>query len=141
MRAASGRSAAFASARRWRTKRSRPPDRRRRAARFRLDAEMLTKLERLAGLRFRDQAEVDALREEIRLANRIFEVNTEGVEPLYSIVEERIDCPLREDEPVIPDQKAVFANAPAHVEGFFVSPPANIPLPPNELFHSKKTPQ
>ncbi|KAI6183001.1 WW domain-containing adapter protein with coiled-coil-like protein [Aphelenchoides bicaudatus] len=77
-----------------------------------LDKETLLKLERLSGLQFKDQKEIDGLREE-------------GVEPLYSIVEELIDCPLREDEPVKPDQSKVFANATEHVEGFFVSPPAN----------------
>ncbi|KAI6177995.1 WW domain-containing protein [Aphelenchoides besseyi] len=79
----------------------------------RLDREMLIKLERLAGLRFKSVGEVEALREEICLANRIFEVDTTGVEPLYSIVEELIDCPLREDEPVLPDKQQASKPKPS----------------------------
>ncbi|KAI6219941.1 WW domain-containing protein [Aphelenchoides besseyi] len=79
----------------------------------RLDREMLSKLERLAALRFKSVEEVEALREEICLANRIFEVDTTGVEPLYSIVEELIDCPLREDEPVVPDKQQASKPKPS----------------------------
>ncbi|KAI6202727.1 WW domain-containing protein [Aphelenchoides besseyi] len=59
----------------------------------RLDREMLSKLERLAALRFKSVEE--------------------GVEPLYSIVEELIDCPLREDEPVVPDKQQASKPKPS----------------------------
>jgi hypothetical protein len=41
-----------------------------------LDKATLLKLERLSGLQFKNQQEIDELREEIRLANQIFEVDT-----------------------------------------------------------------
>jgi hypothetical protein len=41
-----------------------------------LDKQTLLKLERLSGLQFKNQKEVDELKEEIRLANQIFEVDT-----------------------------------------------------------------
>lgn len=41
-----------------------------------LSKETLVKLERLSGLHFKNQKEIDDLKEEIRLANQIFEVDT-----------------------------------------------------------------
>ncbi|KAI6182938.1 Glutamyl-tRNA(Gln) amidotransferase subunit C, mitochondrial [Aphelenchoides bicaudatus] len=65
-------------------------------------------------------------------------IQKQGVEPLYSIVEELVDCPLREDEPVKPDQSKIFANATEHVEGFFVSPPANVIVNESEALKQMK---
>jgi hypothetical protein len=42
---------------------------------IKLDKEMLMKLERLSGLRFRNLEEIENLQADIRLANKLFEVN------------------------------------------------------------------
>lgn len=95
---------------------------------------MLMKLERLSGLRFQSIEEIHNLQEDIRLANKIFEVDTKGVEPMYSIVEEIVNCPLRDDVAEATPKDKSLMNAKMVYEDFFVSPPPNIPLEPNPLF-------
>ncbi|KAE9550600.1 hypothetical protein FO519_006191 [Halicephalobus sp. NKZ332] len=63
-----------------------------------LSKEMLTKLEQLSALRFKNVEEIESVEEDIRLAQKVFEVDTTGIEPLYSVVEEVINCPLRDDD-------------------------------------------
>lgn len=51
--------------------------------------EVLDHLERLALVDFRDAEGVERLREAVRFAERLREVNTEGVEPMDSVLEDR----------------------------------------------------
>uniref|UniRef100_A0A7E4VZN7 Glutamyl-tRNA(Gln) amidotransferase subunit C, mitochondrial n=1 Tax=Panagrellus redivivus TaxID=6233 RepID=A0A7E4VZN7_PANRE len=105
-----------------------------------LSKAMLTKLEQLSALRFQSEEEIASVEEDIRLAQKVFEVKTEGVEPLYSIVEEVINCPLRDDTIVEPTSAArALQNAPHVVEDFIVVPQANIPQEANPLLeeHAK----
>lgn len=51
--------------------------------------EVLDHLERLALVDFRDAEGVERLREAVRFAERLREVNTEGIEPLDSVLEDR----------------------------------------------------
>ena len=48
-----------------------------------LSKEMLNKLEKLSALKIQSADEIKRLEEEIRLADRIFDVDTIGVEPLH----------------------------------------------------------
>uniref|UniRef100_A0AC35GK31 Glu-AdT subunit C n=1 Tax=Panagrolaimus sp. PS1159 TaxID=55785 RepID=A0AC35GK31_9BILA len=106
-----------------------------------LNKAMLTKLEQLSALRFQSSEEIESVEEDIRLAQKIFEVDTTGIEPLYSVVEEIINCPLREDITEITCASKALANAPVVVEDFLVVPPANIPQSENLLLdeHFRKT--
>ena len=57
----------------------------------------------------------------LKFVEQLAEVNTDGVEPMTSVV--AMDAPLREDE--VTDggiQADVLANAPESTEGFFVVP-------------------
>uniref|UniRef100_A0AC34FHY6 Glu-AdT subunit C n=1 Tax=Panagrolaimus sp. ES5 TaxID=591445 RepID=A0AC34FHY6_9BILA len=98
-----------------------------------LSKAMLTKLEQLSALRFQSSEEIESVEEDIRLAQKIFEVDTTGIEPLYSIVEEIINCPLRDDITESTCASKALANAPVVVEDFLVVPPANIPQSENPL--------
>uniref|UniRef100_A0A914Y3J9 Glu-AdT subunit C n=1 Tax=Panagrolaimus superbus TaxID=310955 RepID=A0A914Y3J9_9BILA len=98
-----------------------------------LNKAMLTKLEQLSALRFQNSEEIESVEEDIRLAQKIFQVDTTGVEPLYSVVEEIINCPLREDITEVTCASKALANAPVVVEDFLVVPPANIPQSENPL--------
>ncbi|CAD5206806.1 unnamed protein product [Bursaphelenchus okinawaensis] len=86
-----------------------------------LTEKQITTLERISGLKFTNQKEVWSLEQDITLANQVFKVDTTNVEPLFSITEESINCPLREDIPVTTDSKKIFMNTKNSMEGFFVS--------------------
>uniref|UniRef100_A0AC34QEJ4 Glu-AdT subunit C n=1 Tax=Panagrolaimus sp. JU765 TaxID=591449 RepID=A0AC34QEJ4_9BILA len=105
-----------------------------------LSKEMLTKLEQLSALRFQSVEEIESVEEDIRLAQKVFEVDTTGVEPLYSVVEEVINCPLRDDDEIEETSaKNALQNAPVVSEDFLVTPPANIPQSENPLLQSRKS--
>lgn len=61
-------------------------------------------------------------------------MDTEGVEPMYSVVEERINCPLREDIAKVTDPNKILMNAPELYEDAFVTRKPNIPMTENPLF-------
>ncbi|XP_042685009.1 glutamyl-tRNA(Gln) amidotransferase subunit C, mitochondrial [Centrocercus urophasianus] len=91
--------------------------------------EVLDHLERLALVDFRDAEGVERLREAVRFAERLREVNTEGVEPMDSVLEDRC-LYLREDDVTEGSCTAeLLKNAREKVEEYFVAPPGNIPLP------------
>eukprot|EP00076_Gallus_gallus_P007738 XP_004934449.1 glutamyl-tRNA(Gln) amidotransferase subunit C, mitochondrial isoform X1 [Gallus gallus] len=98
--------------------------------------EVLDHLERLALVDFRDAEGVERLREAVRFAERLREVNTEGIEPLDSVLEDRAPAVvprclyLREDDVTEGNCTAeLLKNAREKVEEYFVAPPGNIPLP------------
>ncbi|XP_010003169.1 PREDICTED: glutamyl-tRNA(Gln) amidotransferase subunit C, mitochondrial [Chaetura pelagica] len=90
--------------------------------------EVLEHLEHLALVDFRDAEGVE-LRKAIRFADRLREVNTDGVEPMDSVLEDRC-LYLREDDVTEGNcTKELLKNAREKVEEYFVAPPGNIPLP------------
>ncbi|XP_072104017.1 glutamyl-tRNA(Gln) amidotransferase subunit C, mitochondrial [Mobula birostris] len=94
--------------------------------------EMIDHLERLALVDFRNQEGVQRLASAIQFANQLHVVDTEGVEPMDSVLEDR-PLYLRADE--VTDgycTEAVLSNARQVVEEYFVAPPGNIPLPRKE---------
>ncbi|NWX11535.1 GATC amidotransferase, partial [Aegotheles bennettii] len=92
-------------------------------------AELLAHLERLALVDFRDAEGVVRLQRVIQFADRLHEVNTDGVEPMDSVLEDRC-LYLREDDVTEGNcAKELLGNAREKVEEYFVAPPGNIPLP------------
>ncbi|XP_018604449.1 glutamyl-tRNA(Gln) amidotransferase subunit C, mitochondrial [Scleropages formosus] len=94
--------------------------------------DLVDKLERLALLDFRNQDGVDCLEKAIRFADQLHVVNTNGVEPMDSVLEDRALF-LREDHVEEGDcAEALLRLSKNTLEGYFVAPPGNIPLPERE---------
>ncbi|KAM6051578.1 glutamyl-tRNA(Gln) amidotransferase subunit C, mitochondrial [Theristicus caerulescens] len=91
--------------------------------------EVLDHLERLALVDFRDAEGVERLQKAIGFADQLHEVNTDGVEPMDSVLEDRC-LYLREDDVTEGNcTNELLKNAREKVEEYFVAPPGNIPLP------------
>ncbi|XP_069136347.1 glutamyl-tRNA(Gln) amidotransferase subunit C, mitochondrial-like [Argopecten irradians] len=85
-------------------------------------------LERLSLVEFNNKAGVDRLTKTIQAANKLYVVDTDGVEPLDTVLEDRV-LHLRTDD--VTDgyyKKDIISNASKIVEDYFVAPPGNIPL-------------
>lgn len=89
-----------------------------------LDINTVKKVARLARLRTTD-AEAEKLAGELssilKMVEQLNEVNTDGIEPMTSVIE--MLAPLREDKVTdggIPEK--ILANAPEATAGFFVVP-------------------
>ncbi|XP_009329144.1 PREDICTED: glutamyl-tRNA(Gln) amidotransferase subunit C, mitochondrial [Pygoscelis adeliae] len=91
--------------------------------------EVLDHLEHLALVDFRDAEGVERLQKAIQFAEQLHEVNTDGVEPMDSVLEDRC-LYLREDDVTEGNcTNELLKNAREKVEEYFVAPPGNIPLP------------
>ncbi|KAM4649432.1 glutamyl-tRNA(Gln) amidotransferase subunit C, mitochondrial [Amazona ochrocephala] len=91
--------------------------------------DVLDHLEHLALVDFRNSEGVERLQKAIQFADQLHEVNTDGVEPMDSVLEDRC-LYLREDDVTEGDcTKELLKNAREKVEEYFVAPPGNIPLP------------
>ncbi|KPP56749.1 glutamyl-tRNA(Gln) amidotransferase subunit C, mitochondrial-like [Scleropages formosus] len=85
--------------------------------------DLVDKLERLALLDFRNQDGVDCLEKAIRFADQLHVVNTNGVEPMDSVLEDRALF-LREDHVEEGDcAEALLRLSKNTLEGYFVAPP------------------
>ncbi|XP_072002283.1 glutamyl-tRNA(Gln) amidotransferase subunit C, mitochondrial [Engystomops pustulosus] len=97
-----------------------------------VSAEVIDHLERLALVDFRNQDGVQRLERAIQFASQLHNVNTEGVEPLSSVLEDRA-LYLRSDTVTTGNcTELLLGNANTVVEEYFVAPPGNIPLPPQK---------
>ncbi|KAJ8286093.1 hypothetical protein GJAV_G00034460 [Gymnothorax javanicus] len=95
----------------------------------RVPIDLVDKLERLALVDFGSQEAVDRLEKSIRFADQLHVVNTEGVEPMDSVLEDR-ELYLREDQVQEGDcAEQLLQLAKNTVEEYFIAPPGNIPLP------------
>ncbi|KAM7034355.1 glutamyl-tRNA(Gln) amidotransferase subunit C, mitochondrial [Acridotheres tristis] len=93
-----------------------------------VSVEVLDHLEHLALVDFRDSEGVERLQKAIQFADQLHEVNTDGVEPMDSVLEDRC-LYLREDDVTEGNcTKELLENARETVEEYFVAPPGNIPL-------------
>ncbi|CAM5100370.1 unnamed protein product [Natator depressus] len=91
--------------------------------------EVLDHLERLALVDFRDWEGVQRLEKAIQFADQLHAVNTEGVEAMDSVLEDRC-LYLREDNITEGNcTEELLRNARETVEEYFIAPPGNIPLP------------
>ncbi len=89
-----------------------------------IDINTVRKVAKLARIRTTD-AETEVLSGELskilKMIEQLNEVNTDGVEPMTSVIEMKM--PEREDKVTdggIPEK--ILANAPEHTAGFFVVP-------------------
>ncbi|XP_077317598.1 glutamyl-tRNA(Gln) amidotransferase subunit C, mitochondrial isoform X2 [Lithobates pipiens] len=100
--------------------------------------EVIDHLERLALVDFRNQEGVQRLQSAIQFANQLHSVNTDGIEPLDSVLEDRA-LYLRSDTVTSGScSEILLQNASSVVEDYFVAPPGNIPLPQKENDISSK---
>uniref|UniRef100_A0A8B9CHR9 Glutamyl-tRNA(Gln) amidotransferase subunit C, mitochondrial n=1 Tax=Anser brachyrhynchus TaxID=132585 RepID=A0A8B9CHR9_9AVES len=98
-----------------------------------VSGELLRHLEHLALVDFRDREGVERLRGAIRFADRLREVNTDGVEPMDSVLEDRC-LYLREDDVTEGNcTKELLNNAREKVEEYFVAPPGILCCPECDL--------
>ncbi|XP_063000266.1 glutamyl-tRNA(Gln) amidotransferase subunit C, mitochondrial [Elgaria multicarinata webbii] len=99
------------------------------SCRKKVTLELLDHLERLALVDFRNWEGVDRLEKAIGFAEQLHTVNTDGVEPMDSVLEDR-QLYLREDNITEGNcAEELLKNAKQMVEEYFVAPPGNIPLP------------
>lgn len=85
-------------------------------------------LERLSLVNLDSKEALKTLQDSIEFASRILPIDTNGVEPLYSVLE-REKLALRTDTVDDGDrQPEILQNAALVEEEYFVAPPGNIPL-------------
>ncbi|XP_074869106.1 glutamyl-tRNA(Gln) amidotransferase subunit C, mitochondrial [Carettochelys insculpta] len=91
--------------------------------------EVLDHLEHLALVDFRNWEGVQRLEKAIQFADQLHAVNTEGVEPMDSVLEDRC-LYLREDNITEGNcTEELLQNARETVEEYFIAPQGNTPLP------------
>ncbi|XP_042343925.1 glutamyl-tRNA(Gln) amidotransferase subunit C, mitochondrial [Plectropomus leopardus] len=97
-----------------------------------IPADLVDKLERLALVDFRTKQGLDCLEKAIRFADQLHVVDTSGVEPMDSVLEDR-SLHLRDDAVMEGDcAEELLQLSKNTVEEYFVAPPGNIPLPKRE---------
>lgn len=97
-----------------------------------IPADLVDKLERLALVDFRTKQGLECLEKAIRFADQLHVVNTSGVEPMDSVLEDRV-LYLRDDTAKEGDcAEELLQLSKNTVEEYFVAPPGNIPLPKRE---------
>ncbi|VDM21677.1 unnamed protein product [Wuchereria bancrofti] len=101
------------------------------------DKALITHLERLSLVRFTDEQAVFNLKEAVRFANQLKLVDTTGIEPLETLLED-MPCSLRDvaDNPMT--KAEVLMNAAKVVEDYFVAPLGNIPLEESDKLNLTK---
>ena len=93
-----------------------------------IDQETIEHLERISLVDFANVRGIERLEEAIELADVITKVDTNGVEPLYSILEDET-LYLRPDVPEPPNnRKELLKLATVTEEDYFVAPQGNVPL-------------
>ncbi|KAJ8005675.1 hypothetical protein DPEC_G00120390 [Dallia pectoralis] len=100
-------------------------------------ADLVDKLERLALVDFPNEQGLVCLKKAIRFADQLHVVDTDGVDPMDSILEDR-GLYLREDAVAEGDcAHGLLQLSKDTVEEYFVAPPGNIPLPRREPCSNK----
>ncbi|XP_044300291.1 glutamyl-tRNA(Gln) amidotransferase subunit C, mitochondrial isoform X2 [Varanus komodoensis] len=95
----------------------------------RVTLELLDHLEHLSLVDFRNWEGVERLEKAIEFAEKLHTLNTNGVEPMDSVLEDR-HLYLREDTVTEGScAEELLKKAKQTVEEYFVAPPGNIPLP------------
>ncbi|XP_035021879.1 glutamyl-tRNA(Gln) amidotransferase subunit C, mitochondrial-like [Hippoglossus stenolepis] len=97
-----------------------------------IPADLVDKLERLALVDFRTKQGLACLEKAIRFADQLHVVDTSGIEPMDSVLEDRA-LYLRNDTVMEGDcAEELLPLSKNTVEEYFVAPPGNIPLPKRE---------
>ncbi|XP_059612497.1 glutamyl-tRNA(Gln) amidotransferase subunit C, mitochondrial [Phlebotomus argentipes] len=93
-----------------------------------IDEDTIHLLERLSLVNIESKEALRVVEDSIAFADKILDINTEGVEPLYTVLED-CDLELREDKVTDGNiREEVLKNASVTEEEYFVAPPGNIPL-------------
>ncbi|MED6267274.1 hypothetical protein CHARACLAT_010503 [Characodon lateralis] len=97
-----------------------------------IPVDLVDKLERLALVDFRTKQGLECLEKAIRFADQLHVVDTSGVEPMDSVLEDRA-LHLRGDTVTEGGcAEELLKLAKNTVEEYFAAPPGNIPLPKRE---------
>ncbi|KAM4810147.1 glutamyl-tRNA(Gln) amidotransferase subunit C, mitochondrial isoform 2-T2 [Rhinophrynus dorsalis] len=94
-----------------------------------ISLDIIDHLERLALVDFRNQEGIQRLNKAIQFANQLHSVDTEGVEPLVSVLEDRALYIRKDSVTTGGCTEMLLKNASNVIEEYFVAPPGNIPLP------------
>ncbi|XP_045478416.1 glutamyl-tRNA(Gln) amidotransferase subunit C, mitochondrial [Harmonia axyridis] len=99
-----------------------------------IDQETVNLLERLSLVDCANENSLKLIENAVNFASVIHSVDTEGVEPLVTVSEDR-PLALREDI-VLEDfcKEQILSNAKLTEEDYFVVPPGNVPIETDELF-------
>lgn len=92
-----------------------------------LDQTTVELLERLSLVDFSNAEAVTRLEEAVKFASVIMDVDTTGVAPMVTPLE-NVPLRLRPDVPIECCAEEILKNARITEEGYFVAPPGNIPL-------------
>nr|XP_044988962.1 glutamyl-tRNA(Gln) amidotransferase subunit C, mitochondrial [Jaculus jaculus] len=95
----------------------------------RVSAELIEHLQRLALVDFGSREAVARLEKAIAFADRLHAVDTDGVEPMASVLEDRCVYLRADNVGEGSCAEEVLQNSRHIVEEYFVAPPGNIPLP------------
>jgi aspartyl-tRNA(Asn)/glutamyl-tRNA(Gln) amidotransferase subunit C len=104
-----------------------------------IDKEEVKLLERLSLVQFANQEGVSRLIRAVRSANQLRAINTDNVEPMDSVLEDKT-LYLRDDS--VSDgycREDILKNASVTLEEFYVAPPGNIPLKQKESDQENET--
>ncbi|KAK5978814.1 Glutamyl-tRNA(Gln) amidotransferase subunit C mitochondrial [Trichostrongylus colubriformis] len=94
----------------------------------RFDKKLILLLESLSLLRFDDEQAVALLGTVVKKAKLLQNVDVTNVPAMFTVWEQ-LECPLNDDIPGEDSSaKQVLSNAAKVQDGYFVSPPGNIPL-------------
>ncbi|KAL8581199.1 hypothetical protein ACOMHN_038300 [Nucella lapillus] len=103
-----------------------------------ISSGLVDQLERLSLVEFSNEEGLQRLSAAIHSANQLYMVDTEGVEPLSCVLEDRA-LYLRDDVQNEGNcQKDILSNATKTEEEYFVAPPGNIPLKQLEKGYKQK---
>ena len=94
---------------------------------IKVDQKTVLHLERLSLVDFANIEGVKRLEEAIEFAQPLKEVNTDGIEPMYTVLDDAT-LYLAEDIPEQCSRQDILVNAARTEEDYFVAPPGNIPL-------------
>ncbi|XP_005100290.1 glutamyl-tRNA(Gln) amidotransferase subunit C, mitochondrial [Aplysia californica] len=102
-----------------------------------VDLALVEQLERISLVEFNNETGLEWLRSSVKSANRLHVVDTEGVEPLDNVLEDR-ELWLCEDQVTEGNcTEQVLLNALKTEEQYFVAPPGNVPLKKRDKQHLK----
>lgn len=98
-----------------------------------IDNETIAHLERLSLVDFGNEKGIEILEAAIEFADQLSAVDTTGVEPMFTVLENRA-IEYRQDAVSEGNcREDIMSNAVLTEEDYFVAPPGNIPLEPKEL--------
>lgn len=98
-----------------------------------VDEDTIKHLERLSLVDFANKKGITRLEEAIKFADKLSAVETTGVEPLVSVLDDQV-LYLRKDEVTEKnDVEVLMSTAVISEEDYYVAPPGNIPLVSRDL--------